>query len=241
MPAPGIRRLPDIIALSDGIRTSKDIASVVGLDPRYVRRLMLRYNLPQRTRGAGLGTLNHQFVAGRRIDLSGYVLITVPSNHPYARQRTHGKTKLMYEHRHVMEKKLDRYLLPEEVVDHEDGLTLHNAPDNLKLYAKNSDHLRGTLTGYAPHWSLSGRKNIRERLDPPPDRILVDTYRRRKESGDVRLRQILLLALKLGTDSPFLSGTTRHIEKAQIDMSSRSTIERALADLYERWEADLAR
>ena len=235
------RYLPKISALCDGVRTSVEIAQHVGLSPRYVRRIMKNHNLPRRKEGGGPGILNHQFQTGRRIDLDGYVLVTVPSDHPYARQRTKRATKLMYEHRWVMEQKLGRYLLPEEIVDHVDGLTLHNAPTNLRLFASNADHLRETLTGLAPQWSLAGKKNILERFAPPSDRQLVDTRRQHKKSGDVRLRQILLAALSLGIDSPYLLGTTHHTSKAQIDMSSHSTIERALAYLSQRWEADLAR
>jgi hypothetical protein len=145
----------------------------------------------------------------------------------------------MFEHRLVMERKLNRYLLPEEVVDHKDGLHLHNAPDNLRHFATNAEHLQETLAGCVPLWSEAGKKNILERFDPPAGRTLVDTYRRRKVSGAGRLHQILLAALSLGRDSPFLSGTTHHTKKAGIDMTSRSTIERALADLLRRWREDL--
>jgi hypothetical protein len=233
--------VPEITALSDGVRSSVEIAEQVGLSPRYVRRLMLRYGLPQRAPGAKAGALNHQFVSGRRIDFDGYVLVTVPSDHPHARSRTHRATKLMYEHRHVMEQTLQRYLAPEEVVDHRDGLTLHNAPANLKVYPTNADHLRKTLAGRVQRLSQSGKKNISERFAPPSDRILVDTHYQRRAAGDIRLHQILLTALSLGTDSPFLSGTIHHTKKAGIDMSSRSTIELALTELYRRWVQVLAR
>jgi len=224
-----------IVELSDGTRSSVEIAEIVGLTPRYVRKVMKRYDLPRLTEGAQPGKNNHQYVAGRRIDLDGYVLVTAPADHPYARQRTNRKTKLMYEHRLVMEQKLGRFLLPEEVVDHIDGLTLHNAPDNLRLFQTNSDHLTETLKGRAPNLSAAGRRNTGTRTDLGQEIQQVDTHSLRRKRGDVRLRQILLAALKLGTDSPFLSGTTHHTKKAGIDMSSRSTIERALADLYQRF------
>ena len=201
---------------------------------------MLRHNLPTRNEGAGPGKLNHQFAGGRRVDLDGYALVTVPSDHPYARQRTNRNTKLMYEHRLVVERELGRYLTPEEVVDHRDGLTLHNSPTNLRVFPTNADHLRETLEGRVQRLSVSGKRNILERFAPPEDRERVDTYRQRREAGDVRLRQILLLALSLGTDSPYLCGTKGHIEKAGIDLSSHSTIKRALADVNRRWEQALA-
>lgn len=224
-----------IIELSNGQRSSKEIAEIVGLTPRYVRKVMLRKNLPRLNEGAQPGSKNHQFVSGRRIDHDGYVLVTAPSDHPYARQRSNRKTKLIFEHRLVMEQKLGRYLLSEEIVDHFDGLTLHNFPDNLRLFSCNADHLRETLSRKMPLWSKKGHLNIGTRSDLEKVYQPVDSYRQRRESGDVRLRQILLAALSLGIDSPFLLGMNHHIKKAGIDLSSRSAIERALDDLYLRW------
>lgn len=223
-----------IIALADGTRSSVEIAELVGLSPRYVRKVMLRRNLPRLGEGAQPGTRNHQFVAGRRVDRDGYVLVTAPKDHPYARKRTNRDIKLMFEHRLVVESMLGRYLLPEEVVDHIDGLTLHNHPDNLRVFASNGRHLAVTATGQR-NWSAAGYRNIGARTDLGVEIERVDTYRRRRDSGDVRLRQILLLALKLGIDSPYLLGTTHHTTKAGIDMSSHSTIQHALDELYMRW------
>ena len=225
-----------ITALSDGVRSSIEIAEIVGLSPRYVRKVMLRYDLPRLGRGAQPGKENHQYKSGRRIDLDGYVLITAPKDHPYARQRTSRGTKLIFEHRFVLEQKLNRYLLPEEVVDHIDGLTLHNSPENLRLFASNAGHLSATKAGHAPKLSTAGSRNTGIRTDLGQEISRVDMHGVRRKRGDVRLRQILLAALSLGTDSPYLLGSSHHTTKAGIDMSSRSTIEHALVDLYARWE-----
>jgi hypothetical protein len=144
---------------------------------------------------------------------------------------------LIYEHRLVLEQTLGRYLLPEEVVDHIDGLTLHNAPENLRLFSSNAAHLSATKAGCAPKLSTAGSRNTGIRTDLGKAIERVDMHATRRKRGDVRLRQILLAALSLGTDSPFLLGTTHHTKKAGIDMSDRSTIERALAGLYAQWEA----
>lgn len=224
-----------IVALSDGTRSSTEIAELVGLTPRYVRKVMLRMDLPRLGEGARPGASNHQYRSGRRVDHDGYVLVTAPVDHPYARQRSNRAGKLIYEHRLVLEQTLGRYLLPEEVVDHVDGLTLHNAPENLRLFSSNAEHLSETTAGRTKLWSAQGRQNIGTRTDRGRVIQPVDSYGQRRKSGDVRLRQILLAALSLGSDSPYLLGTHHHTKKAGIDMSCRSTIQRALDDLYARW------
>ncbi len=214
--------LDRIAHLCDGLRSSTEIAQLSGLNPRHVRKLMLRHDLPRRREGAGSGALNHQFLAGRIIDADGYVCLST-------------RSPRVLEHRQAMEQALGRPLLPAEVVDHIDGLHLHNSPTNLRLFASNAEHLRATLTGRVPRWSHAGRANMFLRHRQPEAPKPVDTYRQRKAAGDVRLRQILLAALSLGTDSPYLSGTHHHMEKAGIDPSSRSAIERGLAQSLARW------
>lgn len=224
-----------IIALSDGLRSAVMIADMIGVSRRYVGKVQHRHALPRLNEGAQPGTANHQYAAGRRIDHDGYALVTVSGDHPYARQRPHRKTKLMFEHRQVLEQQLGRYLLPSEIVDHIDGLTLHNAPNNLRLFQTNGGHLRETTTGRTKLWSQLGRQNIGARTDRGKIIQPVDSYGQRRRCGDVRMRQILLAALSLGIDSPYLLGTLRHTTKAGIDLTSHSTIARALADLYARW------
>lgn len=218
-----------IVALADGYRSSTEIADTVGLSPRYIRKVMKRLSLPRLPEGAKRGERNHQWKTGRSIDADGYVSIPAPDGHPCA--RTIGR---ILEHRHVMEQTLGRYLRPEEVVDHIDGLTLHNDPENLRLFPSNGAHLAATATGLR-NWSAAGYRNIGARTDLGREIQRVSRYDQMKASGDVRLRQILLAALKLGTDSPFLLGTTPHTMKAGTDLTSRSTIQRALDDLSARW------
>jgi hypothetical protein len=229
-----------IISLCDGIRSMKEIGEIVGVGRRYAGKIARKFGLPQLHRGAQPDQKNHRFVSGRRIGVDGYVLVTAPANHPSARKRTNRNNWSIPEHRLVMEQKLGRYLLPEEVVDHIDGLTLHNLPDNLRLFVRNGEHLQVTTTGIPKNISVSGRQNIRLKYHLPPDFQRIDIYLQRKKRGDVRLLQIFLAALQLGIDSPFLLGTHRHTTKAGIDMSSRSTIELALGSLLQRWEADLS-
>ena len=228
-----------IVSLYDGKHSSKEIAAIVGLSPRYVRKIAKQKGLDRLHWGAQPGGGNHQFVSGRRIDLDGYVLVTAPPDHPSARKRPHRNARIIFEHRMILEKKLNRPLRPGEVSHHKDGLTLHNDPSNLRSFDRNKDHLQATITGRPKHFSTSGRLNIKAKYHLPEGYQPVDTYYRRRKRGDVRLLQILLAALKFGIDSPYLLGTHRHLEKAGIDYSSRSMIGLALDALHLRYEADL--
>ena len=224
-----------ILALADGIRTSEEIAKVVGCSARYARKVANRADAKRPKPGAKRGSANPAWIGGRSVDNDGYVTIVAPEGHPHAR-----RTGRIAEHRHVMEQTLGRYLLPSEVVDHIDGLTLHNAPCNLRVFASNADHLRATITGFSRKWSPEGLKNIGTRTDRGLTCQPVDSYRQRALAGEIRVHAILLAALSLGIDSPFVSGTLHHLEKAQIDYSSRSNLRRALDRLYRKWGWDPA-
>ena len=228
-------KIARIVELADGTRSSAQISSEVSLSRRYISRILQKLDLPRLREGARSGKNNHRFVSGRRIDPDGYVLITAPQDHPYARKRTNRETKLIFEHRLVMEKVLGRYLLPTEIVDHIDGLTLHNSPENLRLFQSNGEHLAETITGRKKVMSAKGRQNLRTAHHLRANLEPVDTHKMRRKSGDARLRQIYLLALKLGTDSPYLLGTSHHTKKAGIDLSCCSKIQLALDDLYLKW------
>lgn len=170
-----------VIDLSDGLRNSAEIAEILGLRPRHVRKIWTKYNCHRPNQGAQRGDKNHQYRFGRSVDLDGYVVTAAPQEHPHRRA-----TGIMYEHRLVMEKKIGRYLLPTEVVDHIDGLTLHNHPDNLRLFENNGEHLSSTISGRKRYWSEEGRRNIGARTDLGRVLQRVDTYNQRKEQGDVR-------------------------------------------------------
>jgi HNH endonuclease len=238
MGKPNFDLLRRIQELADGSRSSVEIAAELGVAPRNVRKYLLRHNLPRLQEGSRAGAHNHQFVSGRRVSLRGYVAITPPIGHPTAKSRVGRKSTWIFEHRYALEQVLGRPLLPSERVDHVDGLTLHNSPDNLRLFPSNAEHLRATLSGKVPLWSPEGVRNMQLRHVQGVTLVPVDIHRQRTESGAVRLRQILLLALRLGIDSPYLLGTTLHTTKAGIDMCSRPTIERALVALCQRWGWD---
>lgn len=233
------RNTLEILRLCDGIRSSVEIAKMIGLTPRYVRKVAKKHDLPRLSRGAQPGEDNHQFVSGRRIDLDGYVTVSVPQDYDgFARSRPGRNSQTVLLHRLVVEERLGRYLLPTEVVDHKDGLTLHNSYQNLMVYDSNAKHLKNTACGQRM-WSKSGKANIGRRVDLGKGIQRIDTHYLRKKRGDVRLRQILLAALLFGIDSPFLLGSHPHMDKAGIDWTSRQSLELALQALAQRWEQDL--
>lgn len=221
-----------VLALCDGVRSSRQIAELIGEKQKYVQEVMLKFDAPRRYQGSATGELNGQYTTGLKIDRDGYVLSSAPMGHPNARKRQDRRTGMMYEHRLVMEQKLGRYLTRTETVDHIDGLRLHNAPSNLRLFDCNADHLRATISGKCPQWSQEGLHKLKTRRGDLP---VVHKYDEMKKSGDARLRQILLAALALGSESPYLLGSSHHLTKAGIVDLSRSSLERALADLYRRY------
>jgi hypothetical protein len=87
--------------------------------------------------------------------MKGYIYRRVP-DHPNGTK--HGNYVAV--HRLVMERKLGRYLLPTEVVDHIDGNIQNNHPDNLRVFSSNAEHLRETLKGKRPNWSAAGKRQI---------------------------------------------------------------------------------
>jgi hypothetical protein len=64
------------------------------------------------------------------------------------------------EHRLVAESLLGRTLLQGEVVHHIDDDPANNSPENLQVFPSNADHLRETLKGKTPQWTLAGREAI---------------------------------------------------------------------------------
>ena len=91
---------------------------------------------------------------GGRVKSGNYIYFYYPE-HPFATK--HGK---VLESRIAMELKLNRYLLPSEVVHHKKGYSNH--PDNLEVFATNGEHLAATLKGKIPKWTVDGRRRILE-------------------------------------------------------------------------------
>jgi hypothetical protein len=80
------------------------------------------------------GDRNPKWRGGRVINTDGYIWIYQPS-HP-----NHNSENRVLEHRLVMEKHLKRYLNPNEVVHHINGIRDDNRIENLELLNNLSEH-----------------------------------------------------------------------------------------------------
>lgn len=86
------------------------------------------------TLGKLRGKKHHNWKGGRRQHPEGYVFILRP-NHPYV-----CKQGYVLEHRLIMENDLGRFLTPEEIVHHINGIPNDNRIENLMLFASQSEH-----------------------------------------------------------------------------------------------------
>lgn len=231
----GLAREQAVLLLCDGVKTSSQIAEMIGDNAKYVQRVMKKRNAPRLRQAPPTGDRNPAYKTGRKIDRDGYVLVSAPLGHPNARMRDGRSYGLIYEHRLILEQKLGRYLLPSEAVDHIDGLRLHNSPSNLRVFDSNADHLQETISGQIPKWSEAGLEKLRTSPFLRSCLPRIDNYNLMKKNGDARLRQILLAALQLGIDSPYLLGTSHHLEKAGISDFSDSSLKRELLTLSQRY------
>lgn len=141
-------------ALERGL-TRREVAEVLGVTLRLVKRRMVEAGLQANSRGSYPGARNPAWKGGRLIEKSGYVLVLAP-DHPEANR--HGYVR---EHRLVAERMLGRRLLPGERVHHREPPKSNNDPSNLVVYASNGQHLGEELKGRVPRWTEDGKLRIR--------------------------------------------------------------------------------
>lgn len=169
-----------ILRLASEGQYSYEIAQVIGKTPKAVQKFFRRYQFPTlQNLAPPLREERIGWAGGVKI-VKGYSYSRTPG-HPHSSK--HGGYVAV--HRLVMEKKLGRYLLPTEVVDHIDGDPSNNHPDNLRVFASNSDHLRETLKGRVPAWTDEGkaaldrsRRRVRRKAEDrgnKPNRVESET------------------------------------------------------------------
>lgn len=150
--------MPDLRELVEQGWKTGDIARKYSVSYKLVWWWIRKLKIPYDT--GRPGNTNPAWKGGRRKQ-GRYVYIWCP-DHPHATQ--HG---CVLEHRLVMELKIGRYLLPDEVVHHKKGY--RNNPENLELFETNAAHLAATLKGKIPKWTPEGRRRILEAVRQPRD------------------------------------------------------------------------
>lgn len=139
------QQIDECIRLYKSGLSELQIQKRMGVTQKATSKYLRAAGVPSRGRGSS-GAKNGSWRGGRVLDKLGYVLVYAP-DHPY--RNRHNKVR---EHRLVMEQQLGRYLKPTEVVDHINGNTSDNRPENLRVFQSNAEHLRVTLKGRRPKW-----------------------------------------------------------------------------------------
>ena len=119
--------------------TLRELAERYETSEETIRRLLIGAGIPRRPRGQPVG--KHLPSGGRTTDPDGYVLLKA-NGHPHANSNGYVR-----EHRLVMDQELGRYLRPEEVVHHINGIKNDNRPENLQPYESNSAHKQDDMLG----------------------------------------------------------------------------------------------
>ena len=141
----------EILRLAKDGMYSAEIAERIGKTPKAVQKFFRRYNFPTLQNLCPPQREERPGWKGGVKEVKGYFYSRTPG-HPHASK--HGSYVAV--HRLVMEEQLGRRLLPTEVVDHIDGDTRNNRPENLRVFQSNADHLRETLKGRRPEWREDG-------------------------------------------------------------------------------------
>jgi hypothetical protein len=134
--------------------TVQQIGERLGCSGKAVNKACKRLGVQMRRRGPKNGEEHPGWKGGLTTDKAGYRLRHRP-DHPQCNSNGYVR-----EHRLVAESLLGRTLFQGEVVHHIDDDPANNSPENLQVFPSNADHLRETLKGKTPQWTLAGREAI---------------------------------------------------------------------------------
>jgi len=129
----GIASKNRIVSEKTKLKISKSHKGILPWNTGKSHPKKVREKISKSLYGRFRGVKSPNWKGGKKI-IKGYISVYA-KNHPFAH-----KSGDVYEHRLVMEKKIGRYLKPEEVVHHIDRNTFNNHPSNLQLFANQSEH-----------------------------------------------------------------------------------------------------
>lgn len=107
------------------------VGRALGINRNDIPAILRKNNAHIRTKKEWVGELGGHWKGGKTTGSSGNYIMLMRPNHPNATR--HG---YVMEHRLVMEKKMGRYLTPQEIVHHINGDGHDNRPENLEVISR---------------------------------------------------------------------------------------------------------